>query len=242
MNPEFFPLTKDRDLLKTRDYSTVIEVVKKLWHSEVIQRSTGYCFSVSDMMRTLLLHEGIASRIVECQLTVINASPPGYVMLGYDISVKNKEVPTHVVCVTDTDVPMIIDLSIGYIMPGTVPFVVEQARPNAALSHSIAELTYENSTWHYTQKKDQHFPKFHQDSIVNRIATDRQVKREIAWLKAVIVAVLVLTAGNAVRGSYDFYQKYAVSSNNFGPQELSTQDLIEKIQGLEQLILDSATQ
>jgi hypothetical protein len=236
MSKNFFPLTKDHELLKSKDYSKVVDIVKKLWDSEVVQRSSGYCYSISDMMRTLLLHEGIASHIVECQLTVINSSPPGFIMLGYDVSVKNKEVPTHVVCVTDTEIPMIIDLSIGYIMPDAVPFVVERAQPSSDLQTSIAELRFENSTWHYTHKKDQYFPKFHQESIVERIALDRKVKHEIRWLRLLIVLAISVSAFNAARGSYDFYQTYVNSNNNFGPEDISRQDLVNKINNLEQLV------
>lgn len=240
MNNQFFPLTKDHELLKTKDYSKVIEIVKKLWASEVILRGAGYCFSVSDMVRTLLLHEGISSKIVECQLTVINSSPPNYIMLGYEVSVKNKEVPTHVVCVTETEIPMIIDLSIGYILPDEVPFVVERAQPNTALKHSIAELVYGNSTWYYTQKKDQHFPKFHQDSIVERIATDRKVKRELDWLKILIAGVIIISSTNAMRGGYDFYQTY-MNDNNFGPQNVSREEIMQKIEKLERAIQHNNT-
>jgi hypothetical protein len=233
MNNNVFPLTRDKELLRTKEYQTVVDVVKKMWDSEVIHRSTGYCFSVSDMVRTLLLHEGIHSKIVECQLTVINTDPPGFVMLGYDHHVKNKEVPTHVVCVTDTEIPMIIDLSIGYIQPDAVPFIVERASPNPNMKESIAEIKFDHATWHYTHKRDQYFPKFHQESIIDRIATDRKVKREIGWLKLLIGVVLAVSALSAVRGTYDFYQKYYVD-NTFGPQTVSREDLLEELQKLEQ--------
>jgi hypothetical protein len=231
------PMTLDQELFKNKDYQTVMMVVKKLWDSEIIERSKGFCFSVSDMVDTLLKQEGITCRVVECQLTVINRDPPGFYALGYDHSVKNKEVPTHVVCITETDIPMIIDLSIGYIRPDIVPFVVGRAtNPDPKV---IAKIDIVDSTWIYTMKDTQYYPKFHQQNIVERIQTDRIVKKEISWLKTLVIVAILFAATNSMRGGYDFYQTYLNEENNFGPQQVSREELSSQIQRLEQLITES---
>lgn len=221
-------LTKDKELLKTKDYQTVISVVKKMWDADIIQRSKGYCFSISDMVDTLLRQEGINCRVVECQLTVVNKNPPSFFALGYDHSVKNRDVPTHVICITETEIPMVIDLSIGYIRPDIVPYIVERAIQKD--QKTIAEITIEDSTWIYTMKDTQYYPKFHQQNIVQRIKTDRKFQKEISWLKFLIGVSLVLVSLNAIRGGFDFYKTYIHS-------DVSRGTVIERLDQLEQMLL-----
>lgn len=217
-------LTEDRELRKSRDYNTVMSIVEGLWNNEVIQRSKGYCYSTSDMVKTLLEHEGINSRIVECTLTVLGVDPVNMQFLGYEQTTNNREVPTHVVVVTETEIPMIIDLSIGHLRK-EVPYIVERA--NGALE-KIAEIKYEKSTWVYKMRDQQLFPKYHQESIVNRMALDKQVNRQLYYLKIGLWVALVVGVLNFSRGLYDLYQTH------FDPNT-SREVIAERINTLEEI-------
>jgi hypothetical protein len=227
-----FKLTDDLELREDPSYKRVIEIVKELWDTDVIARAAGYCFSISDMVSTLMRHSGIESEIVECQLMVKRVDPPVMIALGYDHRRDSpQQITTHVVVITKTEIPMIIDLSIGNLQPDQVRLIVERANGK---NGTIATLDLGKTTWIYTAKKDQKFPHFYQQSIVDRIQTDQRVKREINWLKILIIVAISISSLNAVRGGYDFYQTYLDDGNSWGPARLK--QLTEQVQRLEELI------
>jgi hypothetical protein len=229
-----FKFTTNDKLIKDSEYIKVMDIVRKLWDMGVIDRSAGFCFSVSDMIKTLLSQEGIDSIIVECQLTVVQTDPPNLTVLGYDHIINNeREVSTHVVCITKTKIPLIIDLSIGNLYPGHIPYIVEETFDGEE-KNVLSKFQIGNTIWTYTVKKDQKFPQFHQQSIIDRIATDRKIKKEINWLKMLVIVAVVISTINAVRGFYDFYQKYVNDSAMIGVSGFH--DINERLIELEKII------
>lgn len=212
-----FKLTEDAELRRDPEYQKVMAIVRKMWEAGVIERARGYCFSVSDMVKTLLLHEGITARIVECHLAVIRTEPPSFQFLGYDQNSRARDIDTHVVCVTDTKIPMIIDLSVGYLAADVAPFIVERA---SAVDDLLAEFKIKDSTWKYTIKAEQKFPEFHQQNIVQRMFMDRQVQGQLNRIKLFLVVAITVSMLNAVRGAYDFYQVYINRGNDWGPDTI----------------------
>jgi hypothetical protein len=87
-------------------------------------------------------------------------------------------------------------------------------------------------------KEIQYFPGFHQQNIVDHIATERRVRNELKILKIGIAVVFAITLFNAVRGSYDYYQTYIIENNGWGPGQLSAQSdkNKSKIERLEQQV------
>lgn len=199
------PGSQDLKLWRDPDYNRIRDIVEHLWQTGVIDRSRGYCFSLADMVYTLLKHEGIGSEIVECQLTVIRRDPrPSLTFLGYDLQKERENsVDTHVVVVTHTKVPMIIDLSIGHLHPDITRAIVE---PIKAEPEYLCQLSIKGSDWIYRRKSMPKFPEYHQQSIIERIEKDRWVEQQLKWIKIALTAIICITVINSTRGFYDFYQ------------------------------------
>ena len=226
--------TYDLELKTNNDYLKVMSVMEQLDVTGTLERAYGYCLGISDMIYTLLKQQGIASRLVECKLTVTSQNPPFLHVIGAD-DPRNKQyglTDTHVVVVTETDIPMIIDASIGAITKGFQPYIVE--RVNGQDMDTIADHQIDHVRWTYSTKINTRLPKQHELSIIDRIKTDRTVINNITLLKTLVVIALLLSALNAVRGAYDFYQVYINEANYWGPKHIK--DLHDKIEHLEELV------
>ncbi len=226
--------TTDEILLNDPEYQRVYETVKELWQSGIIQRGTGYCLSMSDMIMTILRQKGIDSHLEECKLTIIGVEPPGLMMVGHTGLFKHNRTPddldTHIVCVTDTKIPILIDLSIGG-MRAEIPFVCERANGE---KNTIGEYDFGRSRWVYQRKEQPRLPQQHQLSVTERINTDRWVNRNIGLLKILVIVSITVSLFNAVRGSYDFYQVYVNDTNYWGPKHM--QELYNKVEELERRV------
>ena len=191
---EKLPMVKtlDKELAETDDYKTVQQVILDLYYGGIIQKGSGYCISMSDMIRTLLLQSGIDATLKECKLTIIKKNPPGLALIGYHGLRKSNnfsDIDTHIVCVTNTTIPMLIDLSIHDFQPG-IPFICERINgvnvKNITNQNSDVMSKYEfgdNSTWIYQTREVQRIPQQHQISIIDRFKTDAKVFDDIKWLK-----------------------------------------------------------
>lgn len=210
----------DEELVKTIEYQKVMGIINGLWEGGTIKRAPGYCLSVSDMMLKLLKTQGIDSRLAECSLTVITQEPPTISMIGHD-GVKTglkDEMDNHVVVVTDTPIPMIIDLSVFHFLEMTnKPFIVERLSPSTTTN--LAELKFENSRWMYEEKLNSKIPFLHQQSILDRINLDRKTEKSFSQINKILIGISILTVLNFIRGVYDFNQKYIIKDNGFGPQK-----------------------
>jgi len=230
-------LTQDESVVDLPVYKTISSVLTQMIRSGVVNMGAGYCISMSDMLRTALQHRGIKSRLVECQLTVTYRSqdPPDIRFIGFDDIVNPGEIDTHVVVITETDPPFLIDASIPHRLPPNTYAVVE---PVTTGNHS-REILGETYTDHeitvsYRQKPRPHVSIHHQESILERIETDRRIFRNLGWLKTLIIVALAISTLNALRGAYDFYQVY-VSENYWGPRTLKQID--ERLDTLEDLLI-----
>jgi len=226
----------DEELTNTEDYKKVHSVIMHLWQGGIIQRGRGYCLSMSDMIKTLLDQDGIACRLVECKLTVLGIDPPGILLVGHDGLNKAQQdindIDSHMVCVTETKIPMLIDLSIIGVRP-EVPYILERASDKSD-GETLAEYDFVDSKWIYQTKPTTRIPRQHQKSIVDRIQTDNNIFKRFKILTTLIVIALIISSMNAVRGAYDFYQVYFNKDNNWGPAQM--RELVEKVDLLEKLV------
>lgn len=223
-------ISKDADLIKDETYLKIIDLMGKLWADGVIQRGHGYCLSMSDMMKTLLEDQGIPCKIVECSLIIMRKDPPGIMIIGQDRQSNDpsKELDTHVVCVTETDQPILIDCSIGHVWP-SVPYVIERVNGQG---NEIAHYNFEGVTWVYKSKLNPRLPNIMQQNIIERLLTERKVKKDISLLKLLIIFALTISSFNAVRGAYDFYQVYIDETNYWGPAHIK--QLHNRLEHMEQ--------
>jgi hypothetical protein len=231
-------ITSDKELQGTKYYQDTLKIVKELWDGGVIMRGAGFCYSMSDIARIMLIQKGIPCRLAECKITIMSNDPPNLVLIGHDgllhggKSNNLGDIDTHIVVVTETEIPMIVDLSISHVRKD-VPYIVERLTPGVT-EDVLADIQFSGSRWTYHIKESVSIPSIHQQSIVQRIQTDQKVKKDIGWLKILIIAAISISSLNAIRGTYDFYQVYINDTNYWGPAHMK--QLIEKVDHLDELI------
>lgn len=218
---------------------TIEDLIENLNQQGILARGAGYCFSMSEMLQTMLTQKSIESRIVEVKLTVMSQDPPLYRAIGHDDLSNHNEIDTHVVVITETEPPYLIDSSIFHLLQPfkQIPYILapldmdDIGGKKLILDHEVQE-----SKWLYEEKPNPKMPAIHQQNLLARMNNDRVVKGQLRWLKVLVSVALVIAVLNTGRGYYDFYQKYIITDNNYGPQNLGRDDLLEEIRRLERLL------
>lgn len=211
---------KDSELESKDYYKKVISILEKLWEDGIIQRSGGYCLSVSDMVQKLLKFNGIESRLLECNLIFLDKDPPNMRLVGYDgikeVQDDKMELDTHVVCVTETEIPILIDLSINY-LSNSVRYICQRYEPNDT---NNIEYKIGSTTWIYQEKVNSRVPSLHRKSISDRIKLDLQVENNFKRINYFLIGLSLISVLNFIRGGIDYYQKYINTTNGFGPHKI----------------------
>lgn len=181
-------LTSDTTLLNEENYKKVTALMNRLAQNGLIAMGTGYCISMSDLIYVSLKHINIPSRLVECQATVSYIDEQGIPktkIIGYDgYKPVEGQIDTHVVVVTETIPPLLIDATIGYVLPYGLPVLVDKVEQGS--NKILADLSYfEHGGLQitYQEKLFQKLPFAHQTSILDRIETDDKIFKEMSLLK-----------------------------------------------------------
>jgi hypothetical protein len=213
---------KNHPVVETEYFKTIKSVVDNLNSSGMMEAGSGYCLSMSDIILKLLHKEGIKSRLVECNLMVTLKNPPGMFLMGYPGFNQNnytseKMMQTHIVCITETEIPILIDTSISHI-DKSIPYICAPILKNYEHA-SLSEYDFETSTWTYTQKLDTdiELPKLHQKSIIDRIKKDTEIQNQINFIRNFMFVLLTVSGLNLIRGTYDFYQTFINPNSGWGP-------------------------
>lgn len=213
-----------KNLESKKYYNIIKEFVNSLEVTGTLYRSSGHCVGISDMVRKLLADYNIRSRLVECNLAVIKRTPnePNSVnLIGYnrgeDVD-PEIDVPTHVVCITETEIPILLDLSISGIIGSKINFIMAPLIPDLVQHEkNILTLDLGHSIWVYNERKENTLIDLHEKSIIDRINMDLNILNRIKNINRVIFAISILITLNFLRGTYDFHQKYINKENNWGP-------------------------
>lgn len=237
--PNSTVITPITNVTSTADetYQTICKVLNGVAGSGGLFMGAGYCVAMCDLLYNLLLHNGIKCHIVEVTLTISSnqsKSNRSTFAIGFD-KVTPREVntvDTHVVLITQTEIPYIIDPSISHkLPPGFGAVVASCAERDGKLlldyvdSASDVRLTY-------NQKEIQNFPLAHQVSIVDRISKDRNIEKRLKIVTLLLLTSLSIGAVNLVRGGWDYYQTYVDQNNFWGPSHIK--QIIERLDHLEQ--------
>lgn len=223
-NKEIINSPKNKNIIDPV-YATIMGIIAGLEQTQVISKSRGYCLGISDLMYKTLTQEGIPARIVECKLSILFTENPEMVLIGHNDSgfelnrQSDDEMSTHVVLITETETPYLIDLSIGHIDP-KIPYIVEKLNTvDDTEIPCISKFEFPTSIWTYHEKENKLLPRLHQKSILNRIKTDNEFTKTIKTFRLILVGLSAITVLNFIRGAYDFHQKYINKTNGFGPQK-----------------------
>jgi hypothetical protein len=147
----------------------------------------------------MLQNKGVKCKIVECKLIVLKKNPPGMHLIGQNnifsegnIKDNQSKVDTHVVIITDTKIPMLIDTSIGHVNP-KIPYVCGEVNGK---DNVLAEYQIDDSEWVYIQKPIEVLPELHQKSLLERIRTDSNVAHTLQFMKYVVIALICMSLIN----------------------------------------------
>jgi hypothetical protein len=202
----------NRNTAQNEDYYLKVkEIIEDLIHSGMLRFGSGYCLSMSDVVLKLLHKEGIRAEMIECNLMVMMKEPPGLVLVGYRGFMENtlnsgQKIDNHVVCITKTKIPILIDLSVSHIDP-KVQYICEPILDEHPHT-DLAEFDFPSSTWTYQSRNDSELPKLHQKSILNRIKTDIRIDKEITFIKYFLFILFAVSSLNFTRGVYEFYYTF----------------------------------
>lgn len=180
------------DLQEQEEYKKIFNVVTTLINSNATIMGQGFCFSMSDVIYTMLIQEGIKSRIVECQVNIRDKVSGASSVMGFNLGSSHPEnYDTHVVVITETEIPLLIDLSISHRLPQPYQAVIEPA--DVYENRVICQLDNEVAGLIYQEKEKFKIPFLHQTSILNRIETDRKIFKDIEYLKRLNYIGIVLS-------------------------------------------------
>jgi hypothetical protein len=138
--------TSDIALLENKDYIKVRNAVYLLIDSGFNTKYTGHCIDASRMVMAILAQYDIKSHIQECcaLLTRGNNQVQLYA-IGFYEDHKLGQIDTHYVTITETDTPLLIDMSIGQLLLNEEKIILERAENEMVLGNYIHEnykLTY----------------------------------------------------------------------------------------------------
>ena len=138
--------TRDTALLENKDYIRVRDVVYLLIDSGFNTKYTGHCLDASRMVMAILAQNDIKSHMQECCALLTQGDKVKQLYaIGFYEDVKSGQIDTHYVSITETDTPLLIDMSIGQLLLNDQKVVLEQAEVGMILgnySYDQFKLTY----------------------------------------------------------------------------------------------------
>jgi hypothetical protein len=181
-------------------YKTIKSVVDGFVKSPLFKTFANNCIAASDMVQASLGLKGIKSRLVEVQLSMmrIAGEENSYMFIGFDNIVSTGQIDTHMVVVTDTPIPILIDLSLGKYLPVEAPFIMRPVFPEG---ETIGEFEHFNIKLNYTYKKNIRFPQLHQKYLIQRMQDETEVKKTILFIKIMVICAIGLSGVNFVLNS-----------------------------------------
>lgn len=207
-------LTLDVELSKTEEYKTCLEAIEYLRLSGIIEHAAGNCIAMCDLMQHTLQEFGISSRIVECKL-VMSRKENGKVVefryIGFNgTSVNTEYIDTHVVIVTETAIPMLIDLSISHMLLNGRTWIVERVKSDDKKVVSTIEFPECNITYSY--KKSIRLLGLHQNNLLDRLNVETETKNKISLIQRILIVLGTIAVINFGLNTTMLYVKFNVTA------------------------------
>lgn len=187
------------DKLKSHpNFQQIQACLDRLCASNTVQRLPGNCISACDILQNMLTFYGVASRIIECQAMFIkeNREIRDFLFVGFNnVNPPSADtVDSHVVIVTNTEPPVLIDAAVGHLFPAhnqILVHVLDSVDPTVIASFQIDDILV---TYHH--KKIIRLPALHQKTLMDRIREDLETQKKIRWLTRVLYFLLGMTIYN----------------------------------------------
>lgn len=199
-------------------YQSIRKILLDFYKRGLLERFDGECIAAADILQHSLASEGITSRIVECQLSIVNVDPKKGVIwnfVGFDNNLASYGIDTHAVVVTETENPYLIDLSVARTIEGNRPWIIEPLNTEDTLILGKFQIDDFNCTYH--PKINPRLVGLHQKTLLDRLRNDQKIERNLKLLRFMVFVLIAIAVANFTRGAYDFYQTFIVDSNDWGP-------------------------
>lgn len=181
------------------EYQQCLDCLEQLLETGALAHAQGNCLAISEMLQNLLSARGIQSQLIEVKLmhTWENQGRHLFNLVGYDGSDFTRQqgiMDTHIVVVTKTRHPLIIDASVPHCCPPGRFWIIEPLR--AGLDDVLLEFELPGNRYRYTSKPLPRLPQIRQQSILDRINRDLGVDRTLRLFRWMLVLLSALTLLN----------------------------------------------
>jgi hypothetical protein len=180
-------------------YQTIIQCVAELDRDGILQELHGNCVLASDIIQSMLHDRGVASRIVECQLTISYTQKDGsksVKFIGYDYTDADDKINTHAVVITQSDPPMIVDASIGHNLGDRKLVTITLCEKDQSDPAILGTCIVNDITLVYRNKKIIKLVSYHQKDILERMRHEYDTIKNIKILRYLVMGTVILSATN----------------------------------------------
>lgn len=190
------------DIKNLEEYNSIKSIVSEMHRSGILERLQGNCVGACELLSSMLLHQGIDSKIVECYVSIKNSNttPPSYTFIGYDGLSHKEQIDVHTVVVTNTKNALLIDLSIAHALTTDLSYIVGKIKNDVNV---LGEFNVGGLELRYNLKKTTKLPSIHQKSILQRIKDEEAVKEKLRTLQ---IFVWVIAAFATINFSLNIMQ------------------------------------
>jgi hypothetical protein len=198
-NKNDITISNDKDIIEHPQYKIIVDILTKLSASGIIWNLHGNCFAASDMLSAMLIQSGVECTMVECQASIRIQQEDGtsfFNLVGYDNFSFNGQVDTHVVVVTKTEIPILIDLGISQYLSQDHPFIVEKVDNKDP--DVLGNYIFDNYNIIYQTKRNIRFPSLHQKTFLERVNAEVQASGKIKTMTLLVYFVSAFTLFNFI--------------------------------------------
>ena len=184
------------DLCKNPKYQSIKNAISTLIHSGTTAGFPGNCIAACDILQSILHRIGINTKIIECQVNVVVHDEQGrnnFMFVGHDNYQFPGHVDTHTVLVVEDEMPILIDGSLGHLLPNGKSIVIASLSTE---SDKLCELQLDNITLTYFEKKNIRLPNLHQKSLLQRIDKDNKTEKSLIFIRNMMYLSLGLSITN----------------------------------------------
>jgi hypothetical protein len=163
------------------------ETLERIRVTGVDKNFAGNCISTAEMLQSVLADQGIETVIVEVQLMVLRntGNEQEFLFIGYDNQSFAGQIDTHVVLITKTTQPILVDASLAHVLPQEHPWIVEYLPGNAKIE-TLGEFAVANLKLTYLRKKIPRLANLHEKTILQRTLDELSLRRDLRLIRIVV--------------------------------------------------------
>ena len=184
------------ELYKNAKYQSIKNAITTLIQCGTAAGFPGNCISACDILQSVLHRIGIQTRIVECQVNIVIHDEHGrnnFLFVGHDNFQFPGHVDTHTILIVEDENPILIDGSLGHLLPNGKTFVISSLDRK---SDKLCEIQFDNVTLTYFEKRNIRLPNIHQKTLLDRIYKEAKSEKALIFIRNMLYISLGLGITN----------------------------------------------